>query len=248
MSNRIFKEKVDINEEAVAAFFEDRVKRYDDAHPVVAVIYQDSNPALAEARDKHEKRIASPLLHLKSTDAVLDIGCGIGRWADALEGKVARYHGTDLIQGLTDIAAKRLAHNPHFTFQALKAQDNRPELLASPPPFDLIIVAGLFTYLNDPDCTTVLSNIARCCAPKARVFVREPVSVEQRLTLKNIWSEELKHTYSAIYRTVEEYLAMIADTLGRQGFTAIGHAPLFPPELSNRRETTQHYFVLNRQV
>ena len=52
MNNRIKKDKVSIDEKAVTDFFENRAQRYDEKHPVVAVIYQDSNPELAEARDK----------------------------------------------------------------------------------------------------------------------------------------------------------------------------------------------------
>jgi len=246
MTNRILNERIDIDEGAVTAFFEDRVTRYDAAHPLVSVIYQDSNPELAKARDEHEKRVVLPLLVLSPALSVLDIGCGIGRWADALVGKVGRYHGTDLIQGLIDIAAKRFSNSPTFSFQALKAQDNYPERLTVAPPFDLIIVTGLFTYLNDADCDNVLSNILRCCAPKARIFLREPVGLEQRLTLKDIWSEELQHSYSAIYRTADEYLSMISAGLGTQGFSVVRSAPLFPSELSNHKETTQHYFILDR--
>ncbi|MCG3148406.1 MAG: hypothetical protein PCFJNLEI_01849 [Verrucomicrobiae bacterium] len=246
MSNRIVIEKVEIDENAVTKFFEERVTRYDEKHPVVAILYQDSNPALAESRDQHEKSVALPLLEIQPTDRVLDIGCGIGRWANALAGKVARYHGTDLIKGLTDIATQRFAGTPHVTFQALKAQDNHPDRLTTPPPYDLVIIAGVFAYINDCDCLTVLKNVAECCAPKARIFLREPVGVERRLTLKNIWSDELKHEYSAIYRTAAEFLEMIAATLGRAGFTVAQHAPLLPPELSNRKETTQHYFLIKR--
>lgn len=246
MNDRILSDKVAIDESAVLDFFENRVNRYDDSQPLVSVIYQDSNPALAVARDQFEKDKLIPLLELKPTDSVLDIGCGIGRWADALQGRVTRYHGTDLIQGLTDIASKRHEHNPQFTFQAIRAQDNSPEFLTAAPPFSLIIVSGLFIYLNDDDCMAVLNNIASCCIHGGRILIREPVGVDQRLTLMNVWSEELKHNYSAIYRTVEEHMSMFTDTLFGQGFKLEQSEPLFPAELSNRKETMQHFFIFRK--
>ncbi|MBM3350120.1 MAG: class I SAM-dependent methyltransferase [Betaproteobacteria bacterium] len=246
MNDRILDDKVAIDESAVLNFFENRVNKYDDSQPLVSVIYQDNNPALAVARDQFEKNKLLPLLELKPDDSVLDVGCGIGRWADALNGEVARYHGTDLIQGLTDIASRRLAHNPQFTFQALRAQDTRPELLAATPPFSLIIVTGLFIYLNDDDCLTLLTNIPSCCTQGARILMREPVGVERRLTLMNAWSEELKHNYSAIYRTVGEYMSMFTETLFSEDFQLEHSEPLFPAELSNRKETMQHFFILRK--
>jgi hypothetical protein len=247
MSDRVLKSKVEIDESLVSKFFEDRVNRYDEARPLVSVIYQDQNPALAVARDQFEKNKLLPLLELKPEDSVLDIGCGIGRWADVMDAKVSRYHGTDLIQGLADIGRKRLAHNPQFTFQTLRAQDNRPELLTVKPPFSLIIVTGLFMYLNDDDCISVLNNIASCATVDTRILMREPAGVDHRLTLRDVWSEELKHNYSAIYRTVGEYMSMFADTLFIQGFQLEQSEPLFPAELSNRRETTQHFFILRKR-
>ena len=38
-----------------------------------------------------------PLLDVSTSTKVLDIGCGIGRWAEAFVGKIDFYHGTDLI-------------------------------------------------------------------------------------------------------------------------------------------------------
>lgn len=247
MSERIVGTKVRINEEAVTRFFEDRAARYSDEHPVVSVLYQDANPALAESRDLHEKSVALPLLNLSPSDRVLDIGCGIGRWADALIGKVAKYHGTDLIDHLVTIAQERFKDQPGFSFQALRAQDVRAAQLTSPPPYDVVIVAGLFPYINDADCQSILANAAECCSESARMFIREPVGIEKRLTLDRIWSEDLKHEYSAIYRTADEFITFFDAALAPAGFVLTKQAPLLPPELTNRKETTQHYFVLERR-
>ncbi len=230
----------------VKAFFEDRARRFDDSHPLVSVLYQDSNPGLAEARDRHEKETLVPLLGLKPTDRVLDIGCGIGRWAERIAPEVAQYHGTDLVSSLVDLARTRFRKYANVSFQTLGAQDHTPEALSCPPPFDLAIVAGVLVYVNDADCFSVLRGLASCCGPSGRVLIREPVGVLDRLTLKGVWSEELRHSYSAIYRTIEEYIALFEKTLLLDGFVLLKQARLLPPGLSNRTETTQHYFLLAR--
>ena len=246
-NQRIINDKVPINADSVSQFFEERAARFDQSHPLVSILYQDSNPALAEARDRHEKEVILPLLHLKASDRVLDIGCGIGRWADALRGKVARYHGTDLSAGLTGIAARRLADQPDFSFQALPAQENQPDRLECPPPFDLIIIAGVLAYINDDECRRVLANAAAGAGRPARIYLREPIGIQARLTLKNVWSEELRHEYSAIYRTVPELLEMIQTSIGQSGFRVDQNEPLLSGALANRRETSQQYFIIQRQ-
>jgi cyclopropane fatty-acyl-phospholipid synthase-like methyltransferase len=245
---RIHKTKTAINSEAVADFFNDRAKRFDPAKPLVSVIYQDRNPELAEARDRHEKELIVPQLELKPLDRVLDVGCGIGRWADALRGKIARYHGTDLAHGLTNIARDRFGDSHAFTFQTLTAQESTASRLTYKGPFDLVIVTGLFIYLNDDECLQVLAQLGELAAPQARILLREPIAVGERLTLQNIWSEELQYHYSAIYRPLTEYESMITKTLKQLGFYIAASNRLFPPELANRQDTTQHYLILRRNA
>lgn len=246
MAGRIYKEKIEISPAEINNFFNDRVLRHDSTHSLSAVSYQDDNPELALKRDKHEKETILPKLGLTLADSVLDIGCGIGRWAEALVSSVATYHGTDLIAGMIDIAKKKLSGNKDFTFQVLAAQDNEPQKLDVNPPFSLIIITGLFIYLNDDDCLRVLKNSLLCAGNKCRIYIREPMAIDERLTLSNVWSEELKHNYSSIYRTKQEFLQMISEILDGAGFQITHFAPLFTGELANRAETSQHFIILER--
>ena len=55
------------------------------------------------------------------------------------------------------------------------------------------------------------------CAPGGRIYLREPVAVEQRLTLDRFFSKELEHEYSAVYRTVAELKDMLVQAGGGKG-------------------------------
>jgi 2-polyprenyl-3-methyl-5-hydroxy-6-metoxy-1,4-benzoquinol methylase len=246
MKTRIRSTKVDIDADAVSAFFADRARRYKERQPLVTVIYQDEHPELAEARDAHEKATLLPLLKPTNRDMVLDIGCGIGRWADVLRGRVARYHGTDFSAELVQIAKERLSDCPPFTFQHLSAQQSTAHELAFSGPFDLVIIAGLFIYLNDHDCLQVFRQICALTTPNARLLLREPIATENRLTLSEVWSDELKHHYSAIYRPLADYRSMIQEVLVPADFHIAASGDLFPSNLANRLETKQHYFILQR--
>jgi SAM-dependent methyltransferase len=243
---RIKNERVQINPEDVSAFFERRGRSVNRDHELTSILYQDSNPELAERRDCYEKQTILPLLALAPGDTVLDLGCGIGRWADVIADHVQWYHGIDFSKSLIEYARSRLRSQPNVTFQVLAAQDASPDKLDVPARFTLVIVSGLLIYLNDEACDQTLTNIAACCEASARLYIREPVGIESRLSLINFYSEELQTHYNAIYRTESEMFELFGRTILANGFKLRMRDFLFPPEMNNRPETRQMYFIFSR--
>ena len=240
-SNRIVGEVVRIREASVKRFFVDRAKRYDPARALTSVLYQDSSPDLALRRDVEEKRLILPMMALHPGDKVLDLGCGIGRWARAVAPSVAQYHGTDLMAEFVEIARTTHRDLPNATFQTLAAQDLNAASITITGPFSIILISGLLTYLNDADVKHLFVTLAELSGSACRIFVREPVGIAQRLTLDGIWSDELKCEYSAIYRTVAELEAMFS-LLGDYRLAFSGR--LYSSQLNHRRETVHHLFFL----
>lgn len=225
------------------AFFDGRAARAGELHPLSVTMYQDSRPDLVAARDRAEVDAIVPLLPSGPEVAVLDVGCGAGRWGRHLAGAVGTYLGIDFSAGLVALAAEavRPLYPPGAAAtQVLAATELAAERLVHPPPFDLVIVAGLFVYLNDDDVDQVVARIATLLAPGATVYVREPVSFGDRLVLRDHWSEELRSAYHAVYRPAAEYRHVLAHRLGGT-FVRDGE---LAPELRNRAETGQHAFVL----
>ncbi|CAM3366857.1 Methyltransferase domain-containing protein [Bordetella sputigena] len=243
---RIYGEKVALDPSSVKAFFERRGQSVNKEHPLTAVLYQDNNPGLAETRDAYEKQRVLPLLGLTSASRVLDIGCGIGRWADALADRVATYHGIDFSSSLIEVARRR-CKQPEFSFQVLPAQDVGPSTLAGAPPFTCTIIAGVLLYLNDEDLSRTLVGAVQCSDASALIYIREPIGVDGRLTLDKFESAELKSTYSAIYRTDEEFQGLFNETLGKAGFRLRLSDTLYPAELNNRADTVQKIFLFDRR-
>ena len=240
---RIYKETVDLDPTQVRAFFEQRGANINVEHPLTSVLYQDSKPALAEARDAFEKQRVLPLLNLRGDSQVLDVGCGIGRWGDALVGRISRYHGIDFSAALVAAARERIQHTS-FSFQQLAAENVRQETLDVPTGFSHVIMAGLLLYLNDDQLQATLKGVESCCAAGARIYLREPVGTSGRLTLKRFQSDELKTEYNAIYRTEEEIICYLLTYLKPSGHSLIVNAPLYPDYLNNRTETIQKIFIL----
>jgi SAM-dependent methyltransferase len=238
---------VAIDADAVRAFFEQRAARAASAHPLTSVLYQDQDPGLAAARDTHEKAVALPLLALDPSLHVLDLGCGIGRWADAVAPLVAGYVGIDYSAGLVEAARARV-DLPGTTFVQLPVQDADPGLLGRPQGFDRLLLAGVLLYLNDDVLLPALSAAASCAAPACRVWLREPVATQQRLTLAGHFSQDLGCDYSAVYRTQDELLDAVGATFGAAGFSVLDVLELYPPALNNRTETVQRAVLLERRA
>lgn len=211
-------------------------------------MYQDDNPALAVARDKHEKATVLPLLQLMRTDRLLDVGCGVGRWAVACAPVVKDYLGTDFSEALLRQAREETATFSNAEFMCLAAQDT--ELLReSRGCFSRVILAGILAYLNDEDVVRCLRGVADVTATTdAIVYLREPMGMSSRLTLDNFWSEQLGAEYSAIYRSRGEYRDFLESTLCAEGFQVTHFDSLYPENLENRPETSQFIVLLHRNA
>lgn len=245
--SRISGTPVALDYEKVRGFFTRRSAKLQELGPLQVTMYQ--NEELARRRDAHEKRTILPVLRVTRDSRVLDIGCGVGRWADELAPVASAYLGTDFCEAYVSAARQKLAAAglPPSTHscQQVAAQDISAEALIVPPPFDLVVVAGLLTFLNDDDVRRVLWTIRALTNQRGVIYVREPVGIACRLTLQDDFSVELGEHYNAVYRSVPEYEALFRECLG--SFETALARPLFPEDLCNRKETSQHVFVLKLQ-
>jgi len=241
---RITGNKIVIDSDQIKEFFRGRAEKYNPACAVVSMLYQDHDPSLAQQRDKVEKEVILPILRLKKTDRVLDIGCGIGRWAEVISPRVSFYHGVDMVEELINIARERTRDLKNVTFQIVSAEKVERDILPS-SEFDLIILAGVLHYMNDRDFEKTLKGIKSYSRINSRIMIRGPVAIDKRLSLDKFWSEELKSEYSAIYRTKKELLEAFEKFLPEFDLK-IGKT-LFSPELNNRTETMPYVFLLERK-
>jgi SAM-dependent methyltransferase len=123
---------------------------------------------------------------LRSTDRVLDIGCGIGRMAvpltDFLEGR-ATYSGFDVTQkGIRWCRSNITRRFPRFRFTFVdiaNAEYNPHGSLAAaefvfPYPdasFDFVFATSLFTHLLPESARRYLAETRRVLAPSGRFFL-----------------------------------------------------------------------------
>ena len=177
---------------------------------------------------------------------VLDLGCGVGRWADSITRPIESYLGIDFCETLVRLARSRNTRD-NFSFEQMSVCDFKEYFEGSGlRPFSRLIVSGVFLYLNDEDVSKILRFLPDVLTCGAVVYIREPVGIQERLTLKDFYSQELEHEYNTIYRSAEEYRQLFQSNAPslvpvREGF-------LFDdPALNNRKETSQDYFILRRE-
>lgn len=240
-------EKPKINKTAVLDFFEKRAEKVRILGPTRAVIYQDKSPEIAARRDVAEKALLYPKIKLGKEESVLDAGCGTGRWAELIIPACRFYHGVDVSPGLVRIAKQRFGHLPNAQFSVCSLDENLPEVVGYTQPFSRILASGVFIYLNDEAVLSALNYMVTVSAKKAMIVVREPIALQNRLTLQENFSEDMDQNYSAIYRTEPELLAMFDTTIGHFGFQLIDSGDVYQEsELNNRSETKQRWFILAR--
>lgn len=236
-----------IDRDAVFRFFEDRARKADSIGPIRAVIYQDKNIDLAERRNLAEKQLLLPYLNIGKTDRVLDVGCGTGRWAEALVPHCAAYHGIDLSPGLIRVSKERLGHYSNAVFTVCALDDLSFEKIGTCEPFSRMISFGVLIYQNDDTVLLALKRMASVASTHCRMVFREPVSLDLRLTLQSHYSDEMEQYYNAIYRTEPELMDMFDGVLGGDGFRLIANGDVYrDPALNNRTQTRQRYFVFER--
>ena len=242
---RIKNEKQNIDYNNTKAFFNRRANKYNASNPYSVTMYQDNDPELVNRRNSVETQKLIKLLNIDRNSRVLDLACGIGRWADALGERIHSYIGIDFSEDLIEIAQKR-NKNPDVSF-VVGSVTELDSLLDKNSTFNIILIIGAMMYLNDEDTIRTLEQVEKRCDSKARICIREPIGIESRLTLKDFYSKELDDNYNAIYRTRDELIQLMIPNLLNKGFAVEEEGFLFDENrLNNRKETSQYYFILNR--
>lgn len=245
---RIYGKKYEINTLRTKELYNARADRLGKMKsPYTSVLLGDQNPEYADKWNTVEKELILPLMEADKTKSVLDLGCGIGRWAESLLPLCGSYTGVDFSEGMIEEAVKRCGHlmNDSSLFECDSVQHFLHKSAAD-KKYDIIIISYVCMYINDSEIEFVMKKIAELASENCVIYFIDTVGLEKRLTLNEIYSDALKADYSAIYRTAEEYndLYKIFEKIG---FEKISFG--FMPKLNNEEayaETDRHYMVLKR--
>ena len=249
MGDRVRAQNIEIDKEKTKKFFDARSKKklpylYNYTN------YQDKSPELVLQRDSYEKHKILPVLGIEKDMRVLDIGCGVGRWAESVLSHGGIYIGADYSESLLALAREACGAitdgGSRYDFICSSFQnlyENLP-VECSAQGFDIIIVNGVMTYINDNELGKCLDNVDALLKTGGLFYGKEPVSYAERLTLNNVYSDELECDYSAIYRSVEEYEKLWA-AFGEK-YVLLQKGRMYESALNNRKETGAYYWVMRK--
>lgn len=231
MKTRIYDEKVDLSSNSIKDFWS---KRAITATGVKTVLLGDDK-GVQDFRNERETKILTDAVSGLKTLKILDIGCGIGRWAENLYDKIETYTGIDFTSEYVRIANDKFSNDSNIRFYEMSVCEMAPDILDG--DYNLVICTGVLTYINDNNLQQIFTNIKQM---NPNVFyLQESVSIMSgRLTLNNFESKELKTNYSAIYRTQNEYEQYLNE------FEILKTDLLLDDKTGARQETNARYWVM----
>lgn len=233
---RLYGKKEDINKDNIKKFFDKRADKEVDSLMTITSFQEKEN---LDKRQEEESKIIFENIDLTGKK-IIEIGCGLGRWAEVFHDKCESYLGVDYAENLIKLANEYYNYN-NCEFQVMSALDINVDELLIKPPFDIIFIAGVLIYLNDEDIPQLIKEINEIASKDKAIYIRETISVmDTRLTLKDFYSENLDADYNAIYRTENELLEFFKEF---ENINTI-RSDKIHETLNKHEETGYKYFIL----
>ena len=156
-------------------------------------------PAAGRFRFKAERDIVRRLVQaLDRTGTVLDLGSGIGFWADEFARRFAKVVAVEASTTLCGALRARCAAQPHVRVVHGDALSFEPD-----DRYELVFLGGMLMYLNDREVIALLRKIVPALTPGGMILCRETTVREGVVTRTG--------EYQATYRSLAVYRRLFAD-------------------------------------
>ena len=241
MAERVYGEKVNIDTVNTISFYNQRAKTIKNREQeYTTVLLGDQDPEYAVKWDEYEKGFVLPKIMLNRNKVVLDLGCGMGRLADAVSDKVKEYYGVDFSSEMIAVAKQNVRNNNcHFYTMSVVDALSDPKITAR--KYDLVLMAGVSMYINEDELKESYRLLRNLVNKDSLFYFEESVGKVERLTLNHIWSEDLQDYYGAIYRTREEYKSLIDEYINGVEYIEEGYMNFLDKE---EQSETSHWYAL----
>ena len=241
MKERVYGEKINIDTENTISFYNQRAKTVKNREQeYTTVLLGDQDPEYAVKWDEYEKGFVLPKLMLNRNKVVLDLGCGMGRLADAVSDKVKEYYGVDFSSEMIAVAKQNVRNN-NCHFYAMSVVDALSDPKITARKYDLVLMAGVSMYINEDELKESYRLLRNLVNKDSLFYFEESVGKIERLTLNHIWSEDLQDYYGAIYRTREEYKSLIRECMKGGEFVEEGYMNFLDKK---EQSETSHWYAL----
>lgn len=243
--HRIYGKATDINALTVQDLFNTRAKSMGETNPYTSVLLGDQNPSYAAEWNSFEKEHILPQLKLSEDCSFLDIGCGLGRWAESVIPLCGYYCGVDFSAEMIKTARERIHfEGKKYDFINCSFQETAEKLAGK--KFNRLVISYICMYINDGDLQKCFESLRDLLEEHCIIYLTETVAIKERLTLKEFYSSAMKTDYSTIYRTPAEYTEVYRKTIVSTGG---GIVQGFHPHLNKEKEyseTDRWYSLIER--
>lgn len=247
LKKRVYSKKVDLSIQNVKDFYNKRACKLMGGEKTryTTVLLGDNNSKYAERWDEFEKKSILPYLNVGCNHKILDIGCGVGRWAESIVTTCKKYIGVDFSEEMVRVASEYFRDYSNANFINCSFQELFSEVSIKEQKFDTVIIAGVSMYINDSDLERCFVQMDNLLNNGAIIYIEESVGVKERITLNHIWSQNLQDSYDAIYRTRSEYLELLKPLiLGNK----IIKENYFNELDKNDMSETSHWYALIKKI
>ena len=168
MQTRVYTDKIEIDNNSTKEFWENRANNINNLQTVL--LGSDKTGIEQNTRNEHEKLIVESVVKQIKKPRILDIGCGIGRWAENLINQFDYYAGVDFSEGFIDYASKKFGKNENIKFYNSSILELDDKIVSS--NFNLIICTGVLMYINDANISKIFDFLKRIASNHIYIYSR----------------------------------------------------------------------------
>ncbi len=128
MQTRVYTDKINIDNNSTKEFWQKRANNINNLQTVL--LGSDNTGSEQNIRNENEKRIVEKIIEKIQNPGILDIGCGIGRWAENLQNKFEYYVGVDFSEGFINYASKKFTNFSNVKFYNFESKDLKTDYSA----------------------------------------------------------------------------------------------------------------------
>lgn len=229
-----------IDAEKVKSFWEGRGEKWGKM-PFESIANLEEKEELLAMKIALEQQKIMPLLPLTQEKRVLDLGAGVGQWTFRFAPLAKEVVAVEYTDSFADIGRKEAEKRglTNVKFVQCSAENYQAD-----EPFDVVFISGLFVYLNPEQAQTLMNHLPSLVKPNGLIMLRDGTSIlEKSYTINNRYSTILSESYSALYRTRDEYVTLFQQA----GFQLKQDGQVFDEDcpLNKFPETRLRYYLFH---